>query len=73
MSTYLSAVEEASPSAILTKCPYRNSNSVYCSASIMTFAISNRQDGAYCSSENYDSCPVFLGKVLREARIKPQL
>ena len=73
MSTYLSAVEGASPSAILTKCPYRNANSVYCSASIMILAISNRQNGSYCSTENYDSCPVFLGKVLRETRIRPQL
>jgi hypothetical protein len=73
LSTYLSTVEEASPSAILTKCPYKNANSVYCLASVMIFPISNRQNGSYCSTENYDSCPVFLGKVLREARVKPQL
>ena len=72
MSSYLSTVDEISPSAILTKCPYRNGNSIYCSASIMILAISKRQNGAYCSTENYDSCPVFLGKVLREARIRPQ-
>ena len=52
-------------------CPFRNSNSTQCSASIMKIAMSKRQTAAYCCTENFDSCPVFLGKVLRGTRIKP--
>lgn len=72
MNPYLSTVAEApSPKALLARCPYRYANSIHCSASVMMLAISKRQNAAYCTSENYDCCPVFLGKILREARIKP--
>lgn len=66
-SSFLPAV--APPSvAFAAACPYRNANSSYCSASIMKSTISKRQNTAYCTTENFDSCPVFLGKVLRGAR-----
>jgi hypothetical protein len=48
-------------------CPYRNAKNIYCSASIVRAAISKRQNEAYCSTENFDCCPMFLGKVLRGA------
>ncbi len=62
-------VEAASPEDFNAKCPYRNANSIYCTASTMRAAISKRQHEAYCSTENFDFCPVFLGKVLRGTRI----
>jgi hypothetical protein len=65
-SYYPSPVADISlSSALVLKCPYRSTHSVYCSASIMRAAVSKRQSEAYCSTENFDCCPVFLGKVLR--------
>lgn len=57
----------SSPAAFVSRCPYRKATSINCSASVMKSVISQRQDAAYCSTENYDCCPMFLGKVLRGA------
>lgn len=65
LTNSLSAADGPSPGTCVSICPYRQTNSMYCSASVMTFAIAKRQDAAYCSSENFDNCPVFLAKVLR--------
>jgi hypothetical protein len=46
-------------------CPYRTAKSIFCSASIMTVVIDNRRKAAYCCTEDYDRCPLFLAKVLR--------
>jgi hypothetical protein len=46
-------------------CPYGAAKSIFCSASIMTVAIDNRRKAAYCCTEDYDRCPLFLAKVLR--------
>lgn len=59
------ANEVPSPGAFVSVCFYRKANSIYCSASVMTLAISKRQDAAYCCTENFDQCPMFLAKVLR--------
>jgi hypothetical protein len=53
------------PGTFVSLCPYRKSASANCSASVMTFTISSRQDAQYCRTENFDHCPVFLAKVLR--------
>jgi hypothetical protein len=60
-----SAKEVSSPVALVSVCPYRKANSIYCSASVMTLAISERQDAMYCHTENFDLCPMFLAKILR--------
>jgi hypothetical protein len=46
-------------------CPYSPSSTVFCAASVMTVAINDRTRDNYCSTEDYDSCPLFLAKVLR--------
>ncbi len=53
------------PDRNLSLCPYRDAADAVCSAAIMTFTISKRQDAAYCRTENFDQCPLFLAKVLR--------
>ena len=63
--------ETNSPQSVLSACPFRNVSSMYCPAAIMRLEISKRQNAAYCSTENYDSCPVYLGKILRGTRVKP--
>lgn len=64
-SRYQSAAEVPSSGTFVTACPYKKENSIYCSASVMTLAISERQDAMYCRTENFDLCPIFLAKVLR--------
>ncbi len=68
-TSYPSPITEAESYDFSAKCPYRNADSVYCAASAMRAAISRRQNAVYCFTENYDCCPVFLGKVLRETRV----
>ncbi len=50
-----------------TICPYQPSKSFFCSASVMTVAIDNRKRAAYCDTDDFDRCPLFLAKVLRGA------
>jgi hypothetical protein len=47
------------------KCPYSTAQSIFCAASIMTVAVDDRRKAAYCCTEDYDRCPLFLAKVLR--------
>jgi len=44
-------------------CPYNGINT--CRASISSMIIDKRKKEDYCSDENYDSCPIFLAKILR--------
>ncbi len=67
----LPVVEAPTPEALISRCPYRNKDSVYCAASVVRAAISTRQNAAYCSTENFDSCPVYLGKILRGTCSRP--
>jgi hypothetical protein len=46
-------------------CPYVPTKKDYCSASVMTVAINDRTRDHYCSSEDFDRCPLFLAKALR--------
>jgi len=61
------AAEVTAPETYASVCPYRKVTSAYCSASVMAFAVTKRQDTAYCRTENFDHCPLFLAKVLRSA------
>ena len=47
-------------------CPHGTAAGYFCSASIMTVVLSNYQKTTYCWTDNYDCCPLFLAKVLRE-------
>lgn len=47
------------------KCPYVPTKKDYCSAAVMTVLINDRTRVHYCSSEDFDRCPLFLSKVLR--------
>lgn len=45
-------------------CPF-SSTSDTCIASLSSMVIDERKKTECCGTENYDSCPVFLSKVLR--------
>lgn len=45
-------------------CPF-SSTSDTCIASLSSMVIDRRKKAECCGTENYDSCPVFLAKVLR--------
>jgi hypothetical protein len=49
------------------ECPYVPADKDYCAASVMTVSISERTRDNYCSSEDFDRCPLFLAKVLRRS------
>jgi len=44
-------------------CPFNGVNT--CRASLSSMMIDRRRKEDYCSHENYDSCPIFLAKILR--------
>ncbi|NWF75034.1 MAG: hypothetical protein HXY53_00430 [Nitrospirae bacterium] len=46
-------------------CPYSSFN--ICTASISSMFIDNQIKSDCCETENYDSCPLFLSKVLRKS------
>ncbi len=46
-------------------CPYSKVHSMYCSASIMRMPIDQRRNMTYCSTNDFDCCPVYLAKVFR--------
>lgn len=48
-----------------TPCPYSGVN--VCTASFSSMAIDHRKMEDCCGTDNYDSCPIFLSKVLRKA------
>lgn len=47
------------------ECPYVPTKKDYCSAAVMTVPINDRTRVHYCSSDDFDRCPLFLSKVLR--------
>ena len=44
-------------------CPYKDKN--ICSASLSSMVIDTRIKENYCDNGNYDTCPIFLSKMLR--------
>ena len=55
----------AGANTLMETCPYETGSSNNCAASIMTVAITSYQKTNYCWTDNYDFCPLFLSKVLR--------
>jgi hypothetical protein len=47
-------------------CPFGNTESSICSASLSSMVIGTSRRQAYCSGDNYDSCPIFLARMLRK-------
>jgi hypothetical protein len=47
-------------------CPFGKSESSICSASLSSMVIGAHCRQAYCSGDNYDSCPIFLARMLRK-------
>ncbi len=47
-------------------CPYSGSSDI-CSASLSSLSPSASVKSAFCESEDYDSCPLFLAKILRRS------
>ncbi len=52
--------------ALMSTCPYETFSNNYCAASIMTVVTNSYQKRNYCWTDNYDCCPLFLSKILRE-------
>ncbi len=56
---------DSGPASLQSGCPYDCSVSNICAASASAMAISASSRRKYCSTDNYDNCPVFLAKILR--------
>ncbi len=46
-------------------CTYKNTLRCICAASITYLTISDNMKAKYCDTENHDSCPLFLSKLMR--------
>ena len=46
-------------------CPYNNVHT--CTASLSSMTIDEHQRQRWCITDDYDSCPIFLAKVLRRS------
>ncbi len=46
-----------------TNCPY--SDKSICKASLSSLIIDGNTITAYCGTENFDDCPIFLSRILR--------
>jgi len=62
-----SAVGNKAPCKGVSKpnCPYGDVRSMQCSASDMKLPNDQRRNMMYCSTGNFDCCPVFLAKFFR--------
>lgn len=53
-------------SAALDVCPYSETESNICMASLSSMIIGPDNRMNYCATDNYDNCPVFLARILRK-------
>jgi hypothetical protein len=58
-------IETCKSTATVDFCPFEETKTNICMASLSAMVIgpSNKQE--YCSNDNYDNCPIFLAKSLR--------
>jgi hypothetical protein len=47
-------------------CPFLQNETDICLAAIFPMATGYKAKFDYCDNEDYDSCPLFLAKILRE-------
>lgn len=55
-------------SAVVDACPFGETETNICLASLSGMIIGPDNRREYCSNDNYDNCPVFLAKMLRRRR-----
>ncbi len=46
-------------------CPYNRVN--ICIASLTSLLLDEQRKADCCNTENYDGCPIFLAKILRQS------
>jgi hypothetical protein len=63
MKIILEGIQRLQSKAYKSVCPYNGFNT--CRASLSSMMIDKRQQEDYCTDENYDTCPIFLAKMLR--------
>ena len=51
-------------------CPYSDMIADICRASISAMKLGLKASLGYCSGEDYDGCPIFLAKTLRNGKLK---
>jgi hypothetical protein len=51
-------------------CPYGDLIADVCRASISSMKLGLIGCLKYCTSEDYDGCPIFLAKILRNGKLK---
>ena len=56
-----------------TGCPFYNRHQTECRAAAQLHEPNNRYIVSYCSSEDYDDCPLFLCRALRSSEIKGRM
>ena len=47
-------------------CPFLQNETDTCLAAIFQMAVEYKAKFNYCGNEDYDTCPLFLAKILRE-------
>ena len=52
-------------SAAVDVCPFEETKTNICMASLSAMIIGPHSRQEYCSNDNYDSCPIFLARSLR--------
>ncbi len=61
-----SQLETYRSSTAFDVCPFSETESNICSASLSAMVIGPTKRRNYCSTDDYDNCPVFLAKILRK-------
>jgi len=51
-------------------CPFLDSSRQDCKAACLSTEISAAQQLCYCETEDYEDCPLFLSRLLRNSRPK---
>ncbi|MBI4847467.1 MAG: hypothetical protein HY808_02665 [Nitrospirae bacterium] len=62
MNTLTMDINEATAAS----CPYGDVIADVCRASISSMKLGVMAGLKYCSSEDYDGCPIFLAKIIRK-------
>ncbi len=61
------ALETPGSAGCTCSCPYHGADA-HCHAAASGISPDRRRIRDYCSSEDYDLCPLFLSKLLRSSR-----
>ena len=61
------ALDLLAPDASSARCPYHGVDA-RCRAAVSGLSPDRRRARNYCTSEDYDLCPLYLSKLLRSSR-----